>query len=328
MSCYEWNAAVEQTLSNADVFSLTYVGAGGRKLMRKDYYVPPSSNPTFAPGAFAEIMRNAATSNYDSLQVQYRHRVTHGLQALLSYSWAHSIDDVSSDAYSFNVPLSQSSPSDRSSSDFDIRHTFSGGVSYDISGPGTGVLKHVFGGWSTDTIVYARSAPPVNVVTGSNPFPGTLLFGANSVQRPDVVPGVPFYLHPSGAPGGKIINPAAFSNPGTAQGNLGRNAMGYHAAPPVPLHGEILASIPRRFFQRPQSPEFREPSQLPDLSAIRHCHRDAEQLPRQHRLQWRPQSAVPNWWPTLDPTRAQAAVLASPYLTCGRTLRPGEKARF
>jgi hypothetical protein len=53
------------------------------------------------------------------------------------------------------------------------------------------------------------------------------LSGADSVQRPNVVPGVPFYLYPSGAPGGKIINAAAFATPvpATAQGDLGRNAL-------------------------------------------------------------------------------------------------------
>jgi hypothetical protein len=67
----------------------------------------------------------------------------------------------------------------------------------------------------------------VNVVTGLNPFAGSVLSGASSVQRPDVVPGVPFYLFPSGAPGGKVINPAAFTTPvlATAQGDLGRNAL-------------------------------------------------------------------------------------------------------
>ena len=89
------------------------------------------------------------------------------------------------------------------------------------------MLKHIFGSWSADSIIYVRSAPPANIVTGQNPYPSTILSGANSVQRPDVVPGVPFYLHPSGAPGGKIINAAAFTTPvpATAQGDLGRNAL-------------------------------------------------------------------------------------------------------
>ena len=219
---YEWNAAIEQTVSRSDVLTLTYIGAAGRKLMRRDLFIAPNSNFT---GEF-DVLSNHGTSNYHSLQAQYRHRLSHALQALLSYTWGHSIDDVSSDGNFQNVPLGKSLPSaERGPSDYDIRNTFSGAVSYDIPGPSSGVLKRVFGSWSTDSIFYARSAPPVNVVTGKNPFPGTVLSGANGVQRPDVVPGVPLYLHPSGVAGGKVINAAAFTVPASGQGNLGRNAL-------------------------------------------------------------------------------------------------------
>jgi carboxypeptidase family protein/TonB-dependent receptor-like protein len=221
---YEWNAVIEDSITNADVLTLTYVGEGGRKLMRKDIYIAPGPNFT---GEF-DLLSNHGTSNYDALQTQYRHRLSHGLQTLLSYTWSHSIDDVSSDVNYQNVPLGLSpSSTERGPSDYDIRNTFSGAVSYDIPGPGSGVLKQVFGNWSTDSILYARSAPTVNVVTGQNPFAGSVLSGADSVQRPDIVPAVPFYLHPSGAPGGKVINPAAFTPPvpATAQGDLGRNAL-------------------------------------------------------------------------------------------------------
>jgi hypothetical protein len=221
---YEWNAAVEHSITSADALTLTYVGAAGRKLMRKDVYIAPGPNFT---GEF-DLLSNHGTSNYDALQAQYRHRLSHGLQTLLSYTWSHSIDDVSSNVNYQNVPLGLSpSSTERGPSDYDTRNTFSGAVSYDIPGPGSGVSKKVFGNWSTDSIIYARSAPPVNVVTGQNPFAGSVLSGASSVQRPDVVPGVPFYIYPSDAPGGKVINPAAFDTPvpATAQGNLGRNAL-------------------------------------------------------------------------------------------------------
>jgi len=221
---YEWNAAAEQSFSRADVLALTYVGAAGRKLMRRDIYFAP--NPNFT-GRF-DVQSNGATSSYNALQAQYRHRLSDGLQTLLSYTWSHSIDDVSSDGNSQNVPPGKFSASaERGPSDYDIRNTFSGAVSYDIPGPGSGALKKIFESWSTDSIVYARSAPPVNVVTGNNPFPDTSLSGADSVQRPNVIPGVPFYLYPSSAPGGKVINAAAFTTPvpATAQGNLGRNAL-------------------------------------------------------------------------------------------------------
>jgi len=220
---YEWNAAVERSFGNNDVVTLSYVGAGGRKLMRQDIYNAP--NPNFT-GQFY-VLTNGATSSYNALQAQYRHRVSHGLQTLASYTWGHSIDDVSSDANFQHVPPGNSPSSlERGSSDYDIRHTFSVAVSYDIPGPrDNGVLKQIFGSWSTDSIIYVRSATPVNVVTGKNPFPGTALSGANSAQRPNVVPGVPFYLDQPKAPGGKVINPAAFSVPASGQGNLGRNTL-------------------------------------------------------------------------------------------------------
>jgi hypothetical protein len=221
---YEWNAAIEHSISTTDVLTLTYVGAGGRKLMRRDAYQAP--NPNFT-GQF-DLLTNAGTSSYNALQAQYRHRLSHGLQTLLSYTWGHSIDDVSSDGNFLNVPLDASSgSSERGPSDYDLRNTFSGSASFDIPGPRSRVLKQTFGSWSTDSIIYACSAPPVNVVTGNNPFPDTSLSGANSVQRPNVVPDLPPYLHPTDAPGGKVINPAAFTIPvpDSAQGNLRRNAL-------------------------------------------------------------------------------------------------------
>lgn len=219
---YQWNAAAEQSVSQADVLTVTYVGAAGRKLMRQDIYIAPNADFT----GELDVQRNAGDSSYNAMQAQYRHRVSHGLQTLLSYTWAHSIDDVSSDVNLQNVPPDAlPAYAERGPSDYDIRHTFSGAVSYDIPGPGSGVLKNIFGSWSVDSIIYARSAPPVNVVTGMV-LQGTVLGGANSVQRPDVVPGVPLYLYPSGAPAGKIINAAAFTTPvPTAQGDLGRNAI-------------------------------------------------------------------------------------------------------
>ena len=217
---YEWNAALEQSLGRADVFSITYLGAGGRKLMRQDLYYAP--NPDFT-GEFA-LMMNGATSNYHSLQAQYRHRLSYGLQTLVSYTWSHSIDDVSSDVYFLNVPPGSGSANERGASDYDIRNTFAGAISYDIPGPGSEWGKRILGGWSTDSIVYSRSAPPVNVVTGQATY-GLILSGADSVQRPNVVPTQPFYLYPSGTPGGKIINAAAFSIPASGQGDLGRNAL-------------------------------------------------------------------------------------------------------
>jgi len=211
---YEWNAALEKTIARADVLTVTYIGAAGRKLMRQDFYRAP--NPNFT-GQFT-ILRNGASSDYQALQTQLRHRFAYGLQALLSYTWSHSIDNVSSDAYYANVPPGAPS-SDRGSSDYDMRQTFSGAISYNIPTPRNGIWKSIFGNWSTDSIIYARTAPPVNVVTGQNTF-GAYLSGPFSVQRPNLVPGVPLWISDSNVAEGKRINKAAFSVPtGPVQGD-------------------------------------------------------------------------------------------------------------
>ena len=221
---YEWNWAVEKSLGQSDVVTVTYLGAAGRKLMRQDVYIAP--NPNFT-GEF-DLMSNDADSSYQALQAEFRHRLTRGLQTLLSYTWAHAIDDDSSDAYFANVPPGEAPLSqERGSSDYDIRQTFSGAVSYNFPSIGRGIWKLITGNSSADAIVYARTAPPVNVVTGKDPFPsGAAETGAYGAFRPNLVSGVPLWISNPDVAGGKEINAAAFTIPtGAVQGDLGRNAL-------------------------------------------------------------------------------------------------------
>ena len=81
---YEWNAAVEKTFGKADVVTVTYVGAAGRKLMRQDDYNAP--NPNFT-GEFDR--RGMAGLQLSTRQAQYRHRLAHGLQQRNSPTWGH-----------------------------------------------------------------------------------------------------------------------------------------------------------------------------------------------------------------------------------------------
>ncbi|HEY3743810.1 MAG TPA: hypothetical protein VGL53_28390, partial [Bryobacteraceae bacterium] len=69
----------------------------------------------------------------------------------------------------------------------------------------------------------SRSAFPINVVTGADPFQ----FGTgNYVLRPNVVQGMPVWIEDPNAPGGRLLNPEAFSIPnGYGQGDLTRNSI-------------------------------------------------------------------------------------------------------
>jgi hypothetical protein len=213
---YEWSVALEQTLVRGHVLSITYVGAAGRRLLRGETLFRP--NPDFGN---VSVVRNAARSEYRALQVQYRHPLTRGLQALASYSLARSTDNASNESFGL-VPAALIDPAhDQSPSNFDIRHSLSAGVTYLVpSATITGVLGSLARNWSIDSVIRARSAAPVNVV--AQPF----LFGVRQAARPDLVAGVPLYLHDPTAPGGMRFNPAAFVTPAPGQqGTLGRNAL-------------------------------------------------------------------------------------------------------
>jgi hypothetical protein len=217
---YEWNAALEQSLGSSQTVSLTYIGAVGRDLLRVTNLLAPNAN-----FGFANVTSNSATSDYNALQVKFQRRLSQGLQALASYTFSHSIDIASTDAFAtyLNTPTSIGSPNiDRGNSDFDIRHSFSAGVTYELPPPESNKIAHAaLGGWSVDTFVLARSAPPVNVIAGIVFAEGIALY-----PRPNVAPGVPLVLYGSQYPGGKAFNPAAFIAPPTGQqGDFGRNVL-------------------------------------------------------------------------------------------------------
>jgi hypothetical protein len=153
--------------------------------------------------------------------VQYRKALSHGLQALLNYTWAHSIDTGSDDSLIFNSHLVIPGASDRGNSAFDVRHSFSGAVNYDLPHVSNNrVLSKITNEWSLNTVVIARTGFPFDVETSSVAIPGV-----SQPTRADLVPGQPIWL--SGPyPGGKKLNFAAFSIPSQPrQGDLGRNAI-------------------------------------------------------------------------------------------------------
>jgi hypothetical protein len=217
---YQWNLALEQSIGSRQSLSVTYVGAIGRDLLRVTNLF--NVNPNFQLVALTD---NKATSDYHALQLKFERRLARGLKALASYSWSHSIDIASTDAIATNLNTAGTiaSPNvDRGDSDFDIRHSFTSGVTYDLPSPGSQkVVKAILGGWSLDGFVLARSAPPVDVV-------GAIFFAAGTelAPRPNVNAGVPLELHGAQFPGGKIFNRAAFTAPSAGQqGDLGRNVL-------------------------------------------------------------------------------------------------------
>jgi hypothetical protein len=163
------------------------------------------------------------------------------LQALTSYTWAHSIDNASSGSSflgsNLNVPALGANIN-RGPSDFDIRNAFTLGTTYDLPSFQAPRTRLLLQGWAIQNFVVVFSASPVEA--SYNTLADTL-FHSGADVRPDVVPGQDFYLHGSdcvavlGPPcaGGKGFNPMAFVPPPIdsttgnplRQGDLGRNAL-------------------------------------------------------------------------------------------------------
>jgi len=167
------------------------------------------SGVTSAPGgALSGLLRLLNRLHFKLIKLE--RRLSRGLQALASYAFAHSIDIASTDSAAGNLstPGTIADPGvDRGDSDFDIWHSFTAGVTYDLPAPGSQrALRAMLGGWSLDSFVFARSAPPVDIVG-----PTSFAAGIALAPRPNVNPGVPFELFGPQYPGGKIFNKAAFS---------------------------------------------------------------------------------------------------------------------
>jgi hypothetical protein len=238
---YQWNVVLEQSLGSSQSLSLTYIGAVGRDLLRVINLVPGSVNLNFQ---FISVTNNTATSDYDALQVQFERRLSHGLQALASYSLSRSIDIASTDAFAnyLNTPGGGTyQNADRADSDFDIRHAFTAAVTYDLPSPGRHrAVRAAFGGWSLDGFVVARSAPPADVVGAVYEAAGIAL-----APRPNVEPGVPLELYGSQYPGGKAFN----NTPGAVIGGCpdGLPSIGPFCPPPNGQQGDFGRNVLRAF---------------------------------------------------------------------------------
>jgi len=166
-------------------------------------------------------------------------RNMHGLNSQVNYTWSHSLDNASNDVVPGFSNTVFSAASDYASSNFDVRHSFSGAVTYSVPAAAkSGPLALLTRNWSIDTVIVARSGFPFNGQIVTN-LPGLAGFVS---ARPDIVSGQPVWISSSSVPGGKSLNPNAFLAPATVrQGSEGRNDI-----PGFPLT-QVDLSMARKF---------------------------------------------------------------------------------
>ncbi len=208
------NVSIEHGFGLHDVLSVGYVGSVGHGLIRREIGGPGSS-----PSTLIALTTNDGFSKYHSLQVQYRRRFVRGLELQAAYTWAHSLDNVSSDAFLTWV----GSGNDKGNSDFDLRQSLSVSGSYQVAHRDVaGWLNRALGGWSLSGVMRARTGFPITVQQ-SEEYEGITLANA---FRPGYMGGQPIWIADPNAPGGRRLNASAFlSVPSGVQGNLGRNVI-------------------------------------------------------------------------------------------------------
>lgn len=239
----QWSLVAEHSLTENDFFSIGYYGTVGRHLSlvqdnNQAVYIPGQSTQSNTqarrpnPGV-AAVYTEVATgkSNYNGLELVYRHRVRGGLTLSTDFDWSKSLDNASSPA---NVGLTSgglipvpNNPSFRyGPSDFDQRHTLRviGAWNLPWYSNSAGFKKVALGGWQLNSLFTWDSGFPFSVTSSLNQS-----FSGNGTDLADRVPGVSITLPSNRSEQAKIaqyFNTAAFkANAAGTFGNSGRNIL-------------------------------------------------------------------------------------------------------
>jgi hypothetical protein len=245
----------EYQLTGDTVLATTYVGNWGRKMNRlRDANTPqitgfntgcpvlqyPYANlntvtniNTFTPTgcqtngqhAFLEFATNDGNTDYNSLELSLRRRMSKGVTYSLGYTFSHGLADFGDNLTDPDGAFPQNAynyAAEKSNSNLDIRSRFVGNFLWDLPfGQGRrflsnpGAINRVVGGWQVNGIVTLQTGSPYSVTAANDG-----LLGFARVEYANCT-GDPF----AGATTdpnrytttGFLINPAAFSQPGPGQ---------------------------------------------------------------------------------------------------------------
>jgi len=215
---WQWKTSLEKSVGPAGVASLSYTGSAGSHLLGSEAYVDPS---TGVLDRLITLTQNA--SNYQALQMRFTGSPIANVYASVAYTWSHSLDNGSEDSDIFLIHPGYQLNEAWASSSFDVRNVLTAAVSYRVPRIASSrSLPDWLAGWTVSGILRARSGFPINITDAEQ----ALGEGFENAGRPDLVPGQPIWISDPLLPGGRRLNPAAFSVPPAGQqGSLGRNVI-------------------------------------------------------------------------------------------------------
>ena len=219
------NLNIQYQLNSSSVLEVGYTGSLSRHLpVTLDInQIPLGGGPRPFAAQFPDLatineIQSVGNGYYNGLIASLRTSSWHGFTTKLNYTYGHSRDDLSS-TRGLIPQNSYDLRGDYGNSDFDIRHSFAGFISY--AAPNPARYRLLLGGWQFNSLLTFYSGAPFTVHTGSNTS-GT----EENNDRAEVLSD-PFKNVPADVQGSYAywFNPAAFGlpAPGTYS-NLSRNA--------------------------------------------------------------------------------------------------------
>jgi len=174
-----YNITLQRELSSTMTVEVGYVGAISRDLPYAIGNINPGGIQTMDLGKI-EAQESLGWGTYNSLQIKATQRASRNLSFLASYTYGHNIDNGPAP---FDLGVNHNQPqnpfdlaAEKASADDDVRHNFVFSSSYTLPvGQGqkfgsdwTGAKQVILGGWQLNTIFFARTGTPVNVVQNGN----------------------------------------------------------------------------------------------------------------------------------------------------------------
>jgi hypothetical protein len=225
------NMNIQYQINNSSVLEIGYVGTFSRKLpVTLDINQTPIGSSVrpyssqFPNLATINEVQSVGSGYYNGMIASLRTSGYHGVSMKLNYTLGHARDDLSG-TRGITPQNSYCLRCDYGNSDFDIRNSFVGFISY--AAPSPNRLKAVLGGWQFNTLLSFNSGSPFTVYSGSNTS-GT---GENN-DRAQLI-GDPFQNVPADIPASTTywFNPAAFAAP--AKGTYSNQPRNAYYGPPT-----------------------------------------------------------------------------------------------
>ncbi len=233
----QWTFSIQQQLPWAFVGQAAYVGNNAHKQFNRVFIntIDPATGrrpyPTFSN---LDEKQNQGNSSFNGLQLSLQRSARSGFVWQTQYMWSHAINDNAGAGDGAQIMISECRRCERGDADWDVRHTVTNTLVYPLPfgrggryGPKTGFAGAMLAGWEVSGIGTARTGRPFNITVNRSAADlpnGVASNPAASAppQRPDFVPGQPFYADPRTPD--RWLNIAAFRVPARGVwGNMPRN---------------------------------------------------------------------------------------------------------